>query len=1059
MKRNIVLAVSSLAVLAVLFVIYTALVGRPPSIRADRPTVEALAPQAPPTTQPLRVGEAVEVPAGGKIMFRRYDDRTGRPRDMFLCHDWQPVADSKNEIRVSGPELATLLPSGMIATISADEGQITIDRVEQSQMKPKKGWLAGHVRLVVDRATGLDRAPTAERPEDLITISLERLEFDLELGELKTDDRISVHSDDFELAGTGLHLIWNQADNRVETLTIARGEELVLYAAAGLFGMATKDQPGPADEAATTTAAAPVPPKERSRKGRTRSPTAYTCVLDGGLVAEQLRGTERLGGLQADQVELLFDVGGTADRFLRADKARNAATSRPAREDRDRLVLHWNGGLRMGPATAGPPDQPSRRRFVAVGRPVVLTRGDAVVRCGRVAFHDDTQRIWLYPTEGGTVEFGMGEKLSATAESIYIDRAARVVKLIGDVELRSRRGTGPTARPTSVRCAYWGELHVAPGDSAAQAPDALLTADRLESACFVGDVQVDLGGQKLTTHRLDVGFHPRTGEQSLEQLLDTALASGDVRLTSGDGSLACAELKLVFDTTPAGELYPWQMDAAGAVVIARKEASVGGNRVRADLAPPPDTAEARKSLFVIRTLHVLGQAEMIDPGNKVAARGHEIAAVFEGMNQLATATVSGTAGELGVVHARPYTVRGGRIDLDRHAQTVHVDGPSRLALKTQRSLEGEERDKPTPVVVDCSKTLHIDGRGNTVQFVGNVVARSAEEQLQGDSMTLTLEDVDLPPAAPAVDTPLRSLWRQARRLAGKQDQSPTSDDLFALRVEAPGERLRKEPLRLVAENALVTSETYEAQDNEPVVHSSISAPLLEVDIVHRTIVTTGTTDVLLTDRRGVRDVEPAREVTGVPAALISRGPSQTAMRCAGRMTYTLGAQGATRRDTVVFEDRVVFVHRTGREMVNLEQMLPQVAEKPELMDELPSQNASLDCDRLECWFTVDAADKATRRGGALTRVPMRLASLMATGNAYLRDQQGPRIREVNAAWIEFDREQGRVHVRGAEQADARVYLEDTKTGQFDVHAGQQLVINLQDGTIRSDRIVGEMRRP
>ncbi len=1058
MVRNVVLAVSSLAVLAVLFVIYTLLVGQPAGGRADRPAVQALPPQEPSPTQPLRVGGAVEVPAGGKIMFRRYDDRTGRPRDMFLCHDWQPVPESKNEIRVSGPELAMLLPNGMIATISADEGQITVDRVEQSQMKPKNGWLAGHVRMIVDRATGLDRAPPVERPQDLITIRTDRLQFDLELGELTTEDRVTVDSDDFEVAGTGLHLVWNQADNRIETLSIARGEQFVLYAAAGLFGMASKEERQPTGDAAEAAAAPTAKEQERPRKSTARPATAYACVLDGGLVAEQFRGTERIGGLQADQVELLFDVGGAADRFLRSDKTRPDAASRPAREERDRLVLRWNGGLRMAPTAPKPADEPNRRRFVALGRPVVLTRGDALVRCGQVAFHDDTQRVWLYPIEGGTVEFVMGEKLSATAESVYVDRAKRVVKLVGDVELRSRRDSGAATRLSSVRCAYWGELHMAETASAADAADAMMTADRLESASFVGDVQVDLGEQKLTAHRLDVGFHPNSGGQTLEELLDTATASGDVRLTSGDGHLECGELKLVFDTTPDGELYPWQMDAVGAAVIARKQARVQGNRIRADLAPPPEKADARKAVFVIRTLNVLGEAELLDPDNKVAARGREIDAAFEGLNELTTATVRGAPGEFGVVHARPYTVRGGQIDLDRRAQTVHVDGPARLAFKTRRSLQGQERERPTPIVVNSSQMLHIDGRGNTVRFVGDVVAHSEDEALQGDTLTLLMEDIKEPPAA-APDASFRGLWRQARRLLGGEEQPQTSDDLFALRVDGPGERIRKEPVRLVAENALASSETYKAGEREPSMHASISAPLLEVDIVRRNIVTTGTTELLLTDRRGVQDVEPAREATGIPSALIGRGPSQTAMRCTGRMTYTLGEEGPARRDTAVFEDQVVFVHRTGREMVNLEQMLPQVATNPEVLDEMRSQNASLDCDRLECWFTADAADKTPRRGGALTRAPMRLASLTASGDAYLRDQEGTRVREINAAWVEFDREQGRIHVRGTDRADARVYMEDTKTGQFDVHAGRQLVISLQDGTIRSDRIVGEMRRP
>jgi hypothetical protein len=322
-----------------------------------------------------------------------------------------------------------------------------------------------------------------------------------------------------------------------------------------------------------------------------------------------------------------------------------------------------------------------------------------------------------------------------------------------------------------------------------------------------------------------------------------------------------------------------------------------------------------------------------------------------------------------------------------------------------------------------------------------------------------MEDVTEEPA-PAPAPSLWGLLREARRrMKSAPQEASTPDDWFALRVEGSGERIRKEPLRLVAENALVSSETYEAGDDEPVVHASISTPLLEVDIVHRNIVATGITELLLMDRRGVREVEPAREVTGIPSALIGRGPSQTAMRCEGRMTYALGPEGPQRRDTVVFEKQVVFVHRTGREMVDLDQMMPQVAEHPELLDQLRSQSTLLNSDRLECWFMADTEDRTPRRGGGLTRAPMRLTALTASGDVYLRDQESTRVREVNAAWVEFDREQGRIHVHGTQRSDARVYVEDTKSGKFDVHAGRQLDISLQDGTVRSDRLVGEIRRP
>jgi hypothetical protein len=1073
MVRNLVLAVATLAVLVLVFVGYGLLVSTPAAERAEQRGVAELQKPEQPTTQPLQVGDLVSIPAGGKIMFRRYDDKTGRPRDMFLCRDWQPVPGSKSEILVSEPELALRLPGGMIATISAAEGQITVERLEESQMRPKLGWLAGDVRMVVDRETAVERSPAAERPEDLITITLPRLSFDLELGELKTDERVAVVAEDFELAGTGLHLVWNQSANRIETLTLAQGEQFVLYAAAGLFGLeAEAENPSPlwgegrvrGETAGATTLPQPLPEREGSpqisatrpkRKPRPARPaTGYDCMLTGGLVAEQYRGSERVGGLDADEVHLLFDVSG-AGRFGKTTATR--PTSRPSREDRDRLVVRWSGPLTLGPVPAGEPDEPHRRRFEAVGHPVVMTRGDGTVRCGKVAYHDDTRRVWLYPAESGAVEFGLGPSLSATAQSVFIDRAARIVKLIGDVALRSRRG-GAQARVSSISSTYWAELHLA--ESAAgepDAPDALVDVGNLRSATFVGDVQVDLGGQQLTTHQLDVTFKPDAAGRSFEESLDTALACGEVVLTGGKGRIEAGQLGLAFAMSPEQNLYPRQMDATGAVTIHRDRARITGERVSARLEPPPVGPADKQPAFVIRSLEIHEAADLLDPDNKLAARGDSIVAAFEGLNRLTTARVTGDADAPGLVHARPYTVRGQRIDIDRGAQTLHVDGPSRLTLRTQRSLQGQQRGEPVPVVVTSERRLHIDGRRNTVRLEGQVVAQTEAEQLQSETLTLLLEDV-ADTAAPETRPAWQEAWRQARRLFGSDEREPSAADLFAVEAADDRDRIRKEPVRLTADQALVLSETYEGDDPQPIVHASIAAPLLEVDIVSRQIVTTGLTDLLMMDRRGVQETDAARDALGLPSALLSRGASQSAMRCNGRMTYTLGPDGPGRRDTVVFEDEVVFVHRTGKEMVNIAEMLPQVADHPELLDTVQSRNAALECDRLECWFAADEPGGATRRGGALTRAALRLAALTARGRVYMRDQLATEIREIHADWLEFNREQSRVEVHGRPGVAARIYVQDKKTGRFDPHTGQHVVVNLRDGTIRSGRIEGEMRR-
>lgn len=1067
MMRNLVLALVTLAILLALYLVYTLWLG-PSSFRSQPPQLEQLPPQADADVAPLVFGPDVSVPGGRRIVYRRYSERTGQPTDVFSCSDWQPVAGSQTEIRVSEPELILLLPSGMTATISAQTGQLTSERSERAELRPKAGWLEGAVEIVIDRETEPNQPPAAERPEDLIRISLTRVEFDLERGELRTRDRLLVSSDEFEVAGTGLDLVWSQADNRVETLTVAQGEQFVYYGSAGLFEAAERPAPAPADAAEAPEKPPAQPP---GRRRPVRGPTAYTCVLSGDVVAEQTQAEQVTGSLSADQINLVFDVGAGAGRALRPRPATQPttlpATTQATRDGGDRLVVRWSGPLRLEPAT-GPAAQSRRLQFVATGNPVVLSRGEGTIRAGRVEYHDETQRIWLDPLPGERLPMRLGEKLSAQTSGVFIDREARIVKLVGPMELTSARGRGVGGERSSIRATQWGELRLAAPETqptTRPAIDAATDFQRLESARFVGEVVVRLQGQRLRAERLDVGFRTDAEEETLEALLERASASGGVRLSDDDGRLACERMDLVFDRTPTGEPFPRELVALGRAELRRGQARVRGNRVEATMQAAPPDAPPGSPAFVIRSLEVTEAAELLDPDNRVAARGERLSARFEQLSRLTTAFVAGTPTAWARLQADDYVVRGERIDLDRAAQLLVVDGPSRMTLPSQRSLQGAPRAAGSRVLVTASRSLRIDGRGNTVDFVGNVLARSDFESLASERMTLYLADVPPPQQQQQPRRPRftwTDVWHELQRGVGITPAPQRSRPAFDVAGDDEAVRVRKDPVRLAAEQALMQSESYADGLETPIIHASISAPRLEVDIAQRQITTIGLTELLMLDRRAggaAADAEQTSETLGLPSALVSRGPSQTAMRCTGRMTYTLGPDGPARRDAVVFEDNVVFVHRTGREMIQVEQAFPHLATDPNQLARLETRSATLECRRLEGWFNVDEAGGSATRGGGLTRTPLRLSALVASGDVYLRDTQGSKVREVTADWVEFNRDQSRIAVRGGPGADAQVFLQDTAASLFDVHTARELVINLVDGTIRSGQATGELRRP
>ncbi len=1175
MKKNVLLILLTVAVSVALYVGYVVFSSGPSSAVATRTApVDDLPSQADVNRgNSMRIGDEIEIPAGGQIAFRVFDERTGRPTDLFKCETWEPAPGSKDEVYVTKPELMILMPSGMIATVSADNGRLTVDRVDRNRMQPRHGWLEGNSTIRIERDPLRPRDDGAARQ---FVVRTNRLEFDLELGDMRTPERVELVSDDLELTGAGLHLIWNQAQNRVETLTLARGERLVLCGAGGMFAndaTAESSSAGASTDSAATVSAsagalgtkpaqttnAPAPNtsdvKTAARPPRWRG-TTYICRLSGGVQAEQYRGDEPIGGLAALDIELLFDIGSGAGQYLE----RRATTSGPARRDRgDRLVVVWSGPLSLTPMASPKRLAKPRRHFIASGDEIVLRREQGEIRCGRVEYHDETQRVWLGPTIEGLVHVRQGPRFAAQAESVFIDQQAGRIKLAGAVELGTPRRAG--AGGSSIQCRYGAELQLtraadpspsavaAPGDTSPVArttPPAAHAADdsggppaptlravsggpladvnafsRIETAVFVGDVAVRLGEQQLLAQRLDVGFRPEGGADNFDAALETARAGVGVRLIGADERLDCDDLSLLFDLDEDCRVYPTVMEARGRAVISQGRTRVRGDLIAAMLLPPrsgvPSSAggagvtDATRSSdrnvpssergtgpgLLIRDAQILGRAELIDRDNRLAAYGDQIAAIFSGENELQWVHILGRTGAPAQAYSDPYLVRGDRIDLQRSAQRLVVNGRNRVSFEAQRGFRGQMRGRAAPVVVTSERLLTLDGRENRVRFEGDVVARSEHDGLKADVLTLLLEDRPASnvgsAARPAATSPAAAYRKLAGRLGlltgalGRAfsqycatGRAPGALDPAALRATptrrgfggalagagvggatgssasaAPTAGLtRKEPVRMIAERALTVSDTPNPAGGPPLVESSIEAPRFEADLVGRRITTLGETTLLMASRNlssGDAPADAPRAAQGMPSGLVSRGPSQTAMRCARSMTYVLGPEGPQRRDSVLFEGDVRMVHKAGREMINLESFLPQIATDPALKARLPARTAALSSERLECEFVSDGAAGAATAG-------LRLAWIQASGKVYLRDKEDPVIREITADRVTFDRDRSLVLVKGGPTADAVVSTENPQTAQTDRHAAQDIVVDLTTNTIRTGAVAGEIRR-
>ena len=1067
------------------------------------------------------LGDTVKVQAGGEMELTRYDPKTGQARDRFRFANWQPLGRDSKEVSVSKPQLMLTLGGGLVATVVADEGQITVDRIEQQlQSSPKRGALRGNAKIHLDRARSLADADAAGPSSERITIELDELRFDLQVGTLAGDGRMRVRGPQFDVSGRGLFFEWNQADNVVKQLVLRRGEFIELNLAPRTETL----PPAASQPVVSRSASQPVAtnaPRKPDSKNRER--TAYELVLHDNVRVDQMRGEMRVGGLTADEIRVLIDVGKDAKTLLTGEgplgqtpastPTSASATSVPqplgsppsapasasAPADPMRLVIRWDGTLELLPRLDDAARGPLRRQFVATGKSVRLDQANGSVECGRVEYHDEDKQIWLSPGSDGLVRLTRGRDAYVAARTIYINQNSHLIKLIGDVELLASK-SGGGGRGLAIRAEHFAEIRLAKGEGpasnqATRSPISPIGGPTdvdwtgVESARFVGAVDVLIDGDRLNSEQLDVRFRKAAaaGPGGVEASLDEAVASGSVRFRADDQSMRCERLTLKFDTTSSGQIFPRETAAAGDVVIQNGRSWARGRRINAYAVAEPPAAPNTPGEVAIRRLEIVDGARLADPDNKVAARGERVIANFSGRNELTDAVVVGRPGEPAEVRADNYRVRGAQVDLDPRAQTLSVNGKSWLAFDATRIGNSRARRRPTLVEIESNDALRVDVRSEKIEFSGDVIARSRDEELRSERLTLLLKSTPrqvvaaraMPygsaqlafasaiqrawsggASASSTAQPksgiarLASAFADFRKLAGGAGRRAISKaPRLALAIAPVDREARREPVRIVADDALFRTESY-VRAGRPLSIAEVKSPKLTFEIEQRQLLSEGMTLLGMTSRNlgGQVSRESAEDAIGLPSPLVSRGPSQTGLRCTKSMTYVIGKDSVgARRDLVVFDGEVYFFHRIGRDMLDIQKVLPELTAAQ--ISQLPGRVTTLDCGRVECEFLANQDDPSDPRGS------LKLAWMIASGNVALRDEQGPAVRTVQCDRLEFNREQSIINVNGSASNPAKIYSENKSTNQAEMPAvGESFTIDLNKNQIRTQGTRGEFRR-
>lgn len=163
--------------------------------------------------------------AGGKEQRVTFTDRND-PTRIAGELGWDRLEPLEGKrYRLEKPRSFNYLKDGRIVYVRADQGQFVIPRQDQ---EPQSGTLSGNVEIRLFPALPPGMKIDPDKGVPLLTARMSSVDFDTTTGEMRTASRVVGEGEFGEFAFTGLRVVTNQTERRVELLEIDRGEQIVL---------------------------------------------------------------------------------------------------------------------------------------------------------------------------------------------------------------------------------------------------------------------------------------------------------------------------------------------------------------------------------------------------------------------------------------------------------------------------------------------------------------------------------------------------------------------------------------------------------------------------------------------------------------------------------------------------------------------------------------------------------------------------------------------------------------------------------------------------------------
>jgi lipopolysaccharide export system protein LptA len=547
--------------------------------------------------------------------------------------DWVPRDGSDHEFTLRDPDIRMRTNDGNDVRVTATEGMLDARRKSAGGLDPRRGWLTGNVVIVFDRRTDADKAAlSAEerdhpRPEDLVRIETETLEFDLEYDKLIVPGKLNLVASDLLFEADDLEIRFNEAESRVEAMRIGRGGSIELLGDGQGLGltMPGADTPSPARTSIVEWIRASIESRLAQRdapKGRavvapseggdlpektedgvpiyragsdneddkpSRAPVRYLARFEDDVDVKQMSAGQTVSRLKADALEVLRDFGDREKKQVRSGSgssgsdAKSPATSSPP--STGRIHLKWSGRLALDALGADHPryQEGGRAKILAYGSPAELSGVDGEAVCTELSYTPDTSSLKLVGTEAIPVVvrsltqgnlMGRSVSMRREGERFSIDMTGPGV-VSGDMTGVAAGGVGAVGTGDgSIR--FEKTLKARGRVVRRTVPDFTGTIRTIESRLLeevvvTGNASVIREETGLNADRVEFAFGSRRGWQRDTQYLRRLRGLGNVVMTFGDDRTTSDEIDVSLAPTADGRSLPTVAVATGNVVAIQSE--------------------------------------------------------------------------------------------------------------------------------------------------------------------------------------------------------------------------------------------------------------------------------------------------------------------------------------------------------------------------------------------------------------------------------------------------------------------------------------------------------